>query len=256
MFLSRSVLETDIKVLTGRIVPHYFAGYSGGRKAIIPGVAGRQTIEANHRLTLGPNRGIHPGVKLCNLAGNPVHLDMVEAARLAQPDFCLSTLLDAGHHLIGAVAGDWELSHEQVCQQAQELFCLTLEEPVDVLITSASGFPYDCNFMQAIKAVFNLQEIVRPGGAILWVAECSRGMKPGFLHWGAIESDDELERAVRQDYNLTDHNSIMLRQLVRKADVALYSALPTTDVRTHWAHNARQCGLAFRLARASRHVQE
>jgi nickel-dependent lactate racemase len=227
--INTGVLEAEVKILTGRIVPHYFAGFSGGRKALIPGVAGFDTIESNHRLTLGRSRGIHPAAAACSLSENPVHLDMLEATAMAGPDFCLNTLLDTRGRMLGAVAGHWERAHEVGCGEAQR-FRLLLREPVDLLITSSGGLPHDCNFMQAIKAVLNLQSIVRPGGSILWIAQAAGGMHPGFLEWAAIEDDTELDRAVREEYSLTGHNSIMLRQLVRKAKVSLKSDLPADDV--------------------------
>ena len=235
VLINRRVLEADVKILTGRIMPHYFAGFSGGRKALIPGVAGFRTIVANHRLTLGPERGIHPNVAPCILSGNPVHLDMLEGARMVRPDFTLNTLLDTEHRMIAAVAGDFEAAHQEGCSQAARLFRLTVTEPVDVLITSAGGHPYDYNFMQALKAVFNVQDIVRPGGVILWVAECTRGMHPEFLRWGSIPSE-KLDGAVRENYNLKGHNSLMLRRLTRRAKVALWSDLPDDAVRTLGLH--------------------
>ena len=222
---NRRVLAADVKILTGRIVPHYFAGFSGGRKALVPGVAGFRTILANHRLTLGPDMGIHPAVAPCSLEGNPVHLDMVEGARLARPEFCLNTLFDAHDRMVDVVAGDFEAAHEEGCRRAGALLRLSLSQPVDAVITSAGGHPYDYNFMQSLKAVFNVRDIVRPGGAVLWVAECPSGINPAFLPWAAIESDAELDAAVRRRYALTGHNSLMLRQLVRKVDVALWSTL-------------------------------
>jgi nickel-dependent lactate racemase len=229
--ISSAVLEADLRILTGRIVPHYFAGFSGGRKALVPGVAGFDTICANHRLTLAAERGLHPAVAPCSLADNPVHRDMVEAAAMAGPDYCLNTLHDARGRLTFAVAGDWQAAFGAGCQIAERHFRLLVEEPVDVLITSPGGAPHDCNFMQAIKAVLNLRSILRPGGRILWLAECGGGIHPGFLEWAAIEDDDALERAVRADYALTGHNAIMLRSLVRQAQVQLHSALPEADVR-------------------------
>ena len=231
VLINQRVLEADVKILTGRIMPHYFAGFGGGRKALIPGVAGFRTIRANHRLTLDPERGIHPGVGPCLLDDNPVHLDMLEGARMVRPDFTLNTLLDTEHRMIAAVAGDFEAAHQEGCRQAARLFRLTVTEPVDVLITSAGGHPYDYNFMQALKAVFNVQDVVRPGGLILWIAECTRGIHPVFLRWCSITSDDELDVAVRENYNLKGHNSLMLRRLTRRVDVALWSGLPEDAVR-------------------------
>jgi nickel-dependent lactate racemase len=227
--VNTGVLEAEVKILTGRIVPHYFAGFSGGRKALIPGVAGFDTIESNHRLTLAPERGIHPAVAACSLSENPVHLDMLEAAAMVGPDFCINTLLDTRGRMLGAVAGHWERAHEVGCGEAQR-FALPVEEPVDLLITSSGGLPHDCNFMQAIKAVLNLQSIVRPGGSVLWIAQAAGGMHPGFLEWAAIEDDDALDRAVREKYSLTGHNTIMLRRLLRNAKVSLKSDLPADEV--------------------------
>lgn len=228
--ISRTVLAAELKILTGRIVPHYFAGFSGGRKALVPGVAGFDTICANHRLTLADDGGIHPGAAPCSLADNPVHLDMLEAAAMAAPDFCLNTVQDTDGRLLSAVAGDWQAAFEAGCEIAERHFRLPVSEPVDVLVTSAGGLPHDCNFMQALKAVLNLQTIVRRGGSILWLAECAGGMHPGFLEWAEIDDDDELERRVRENYALTGHNSIMLRRLTREARVHLHSSLPRADV--------------------------
>jgi nickel-dependent lactate racemase len=236
VLVNRRVLESDVRIYTGRIVPHYFAGFSGGRKALIPGVAGFRTIKANHRLTLGVERGLHPNARPCVLDGNPVHLDMLEGARLAGPAFCLNTLLDARHRLVGAVAGASEAAHEEGCRRAGRMFRARLEAPVDAVITSAGGSPYDCNFMQSLKAVMNVREAVRPGGAILWVAECPFGIDPDFLRWAAVESDEALESAVRERYNLKGHNTLMLRETSRRASVALCSALPDESVRAMGFH--------------------
>jgi nickel-dependent lactate racemase len=90
--------------------------------------------------------------------------------------------------------------------------------------------------MQSLKAVFNVQDIVRPGGAILWIAECPRGIHPDFLRWCSISSDEELDEAVRENYNLKGHNSLMLRRLTRRAEVALWSTLPEDEVRALGVH--------------------
>jgi nickel-dependent lactate racemase len=245
----RAALEADVRVLTGRIIPHYFAGFGGGRKALLPGIAGFETIRANHRLTLAPERGIHPQVRACSLAGNPVHLDMLDAARMAGPAFVLNTLLDADHEVIGAFAGGLEAAHEAGCAEAERIFKVTLAEPLDAVVASAGGAPYDCNFMQALKAAFDVQEAVRPGGALLWIARCQGGMHEGFGRWARIADDAELDRAVRAAYDLTGHNSILLRQLVRRLRVALWSELPddaVTALGVQPVHSLSQ-GLAWLL---------
>lgn len=231
VWMSRRVLAADVRILTGRIVPHYFAGFTGGRKALLPGVAGFETILANHRLSLDPASGIHREVAPGSLDANPVHLDMLEGAAMARPDFCLNTLLDVRERLVAAVAGDFRAAHDEGCAWARRWYALCPASAVDGLVTSAGGAPYDCNFMQALKAVMNVQDLVRPGGAVLWIAECAGGMHPGFLRWAEIRSDDDLEREVRSSYDLTGHNSVMLRRLLARARVALWSRLPPQDVR-------------------------
>ncbi len=230
VLLNAAVLGADLKVLTGRVIPHYFAGFGGGRKALIPGVASIETIKRNHRLTLAPERGIHPCVGPCSLEGNPVHLDMVEGARMVPDTFVLNTVLDTRHALAGAFSGELEAAHAAGCAAAGRLHTVTAQAPFDAVITSAGGAPYDCNFMQALKALFDVQEVVRDGGALLCAAQCPGGMKEGFLRWAQVRPDAELESGVRARYDLTGHNSVMLRRLLRRARVALWSALPRDAV--------------------------
>ncbi len=236
VLINRHMMDRQVKILTGRIVPHYFAGYGGGRKALIPGVAGLETILANHSLTLAPDSGIASRVGPCSLPGNPVHLDMLEGARLVEPDFCLNTILDAKHRLIDVVAGNFEQAHLEGCQRVRTWFQLRLPQPVDFLITCAGGLPYDTDFIQALKAAFDVQEAVRPGGCLLWVAECREGMPGAFDRWAAVSPHDSLESAVRSGYNLAGHNTVMLRQLTSKLQVALLSSLSAERVRALGLH--------------------
>ena len=242
---NRQVMSADIRILTGRIVPHYFAGYSGGRKALLPGVAGWDTILAYHKLTLAPEKGIHPRSAICQLEENPVHLDMVEAVDFVQAEFCLNTLLDADHRIIAAFTGSPRAVHKQGCQTADEMFRIRIPEPVDAVITCAGGLPYDCNFMQALKAPFNVKEILRPGGAMLWIGECAGGMLPGFLEWAKIKSYDELNALARSQYNLTSHNSIMMRNLTTNANVGMISELPEEEVEAMGIHPLQDADTAI-----------
>lgn len=226
VLMNRDVMQADLKVLTGRIVPHYFAGYAGGRKALIPGVAGFETIVGNHRLTIAPAGGLHPDARICNLDTNPIHLDMLEAARMVGADYCLNTILDEDQGWVQVVSGAMEAAHAEGCRLADEMLRVDVGAPLDAVITSAGGDPYDMNFMQSLKAPFNVLGAVRPGGAILWVARCGGGVRKGFQHWLSIEDDTELRAGVRDRYNLAGHNSLMLREMMRTYRVALLSDLP------------------------------
>ncbi len=155
---------------------------SVSEERLVPGAASARTIFANHRLTLARESGIASGIGPCNLDDNPVHLDMVEAARLVPgPAFCLNVLLDSEHRLVSAYAGNLERAHLAACEEARALHQQTSDRLFDGVITSAGGAPYDCNFVQALKALFDVQTIVRPGGAVLCLAECPQGIARPFV---------------------------------------------------------------------------
>lgn len=229
--LDRRVVEADLRILTGQIIPHYFAGFGGGRKALLPGVASHRTILQNHRRVLDPEAGVHPAVDSCSLDGNPVHLDMLEAAGMVGTKFLFNTLVDGNGRIVAAVAGDMEAAHAAGCALAEDWYRVRLDAPVDVAIASAGGWPFDCDFVQSLKALFGVREIVRPGGAILWIAQCRQGMKEGFRRWAAFPTLEALEQAVRADYDLAGHNSVLLRSVLRHQRVGLVSDLPAESVR-------------------------
>lgn len=232
VLLDRETAEAGVVVLTGRIIPHYFAGFGGGRKAILPGVSGRESILRNHRLTLDPHRGIHPAVRPANLAGNPVHEDMLEAVRHLPRAFLFNTLLDEEHRVVAAVAGESEAAHAEGCRLAERWFTGSVPDPFDAVISCAGGWPYDCDYVQALKTIFNVRRILRKGGCLLWIAECEQGIRDGFLRWARFADDTVMERAIRDDYDLAGHNTILLRALTRQADVALWSSLSEAHART------------------------
>ncbi len=250
----RGVLDAEVKVLTGGIVPHYFAGYSGGRKALLPGVAAFESILANHKLTLDAERGIHPRAAPCVLDGNPVHEDMLEAASLARPDFCFNTIVHPEHGIVAAVAGDPIAAHRAGCAIAEKAFARRLERRLDWVVTSAGGAPYDVNFVQGLKALLDVEAAVKDGGAVLWLARCERGMSPAFLRWAAFGDDAALDGAVRDNYDLGGHNSILLRRVLRRVSVALLSDLPAEDVARLGVHPVASfdVGVEWLAARASR----
>ncbi len=224
-------VEADLRILVGQVLPHYFAGFGGGRKALLPGVASTRTILQNHRLVLDPARGIHPGIRTGALEGNPVHEDMLEAAKSVGPSFVLNTLTSGTGGVVAAVAGGLEEAHEAGCTLARRYYFPPAQAQYDAVITSPGGWPLDCDFVQSLKALFHVREVVRPGGAVLWVADCRQGMKEGFRRWAAFQDEDELEHRVRSQYDLAAHNSLILRAFTRNARVGLVSTLPAEEVR-------------------------
>lgn len=224
--LNRAVAAADLRVLTGSIVPHFFAGFGGGRKALVPGVAGYATITANHRLML------LPGAETGRLRGNPVHEDLVEAAGLCGPSFLFNVVLD-GERLLGAFAGDLVAAHVEGCRLAARLAWAHLERPADLVVASAGGLPYDLNFYQAQKALDNAARAARPGGAVLLVAACGEGWgSEAFVRYMRSYPDRaSVERALTEEFVLGGHKAYAVRRVLEHCRVYLCSDLPAAEVR-------------------------
>ncbi len=169
--INRLAVEADLLVCEGFIEPHFFAGFSGGRKSILPGISSRETVNANHSA-----RAIaHPLAKTGILEGNPIHEDMIYAARAAGVDFILNVLQDEEKKIIHAVAGDVEKAHKEGCRKVWEL-CGTPPVMADIVVTSNGGYPLDQNLYQAPKSIATAKECANPGGIIVAVAACAEGM--------------------------------------------------------------------------------
>ena len=231
IFVNRRVYESDVKVLTGRVAHHYFAGFSGGRKSIAPGVSGFETILANHRRVMNAaGDGLHPDVQAGSLTRNPVHLDMLEIARAAVPTFCVNTALNVDHAITHVFSGDYVQAHRQGCEVVESCFRIGPRARAGIVIASCGGWPYDISFMQVIKTIVAAERAVADGGVLVVLGECERGLEPGFHRWFAHRSLAELGRAVVAEYDLKGHNSYWIRTIQQRIHIVLVSALPAADV--------------------------
>jgi lactate racemase len=165
-------IDADLRITLGFIEPHLMAGYSGGRKLVVPGVAAEPTIKAIH----APRFMREPLATEGSIDGNPLHDELLEIARIAHHDFILDVTLTPDRQISGVFAGDPVIAHAAGVRFVQE-FCLEhIEDPADLVITSSAGFPLDLTFYQSVKAVTAAQHLVKKGGRILVVAECSEGV--------------------------------------------------------------------------------
>jgi nickel-dependent lactate racemase len=232
--INQVVADVDRRILTGSIVHHWIAGYGGGRKAILPGVAAYETNVANHALML------EPGSRVGKLAGNPVHEDMIEAVAQLRPDFLLNSIVSPAGEITDVVAGDWIAAHEAGCAIVDRRFGVALAAPADVVIASCGGYPRDINVYQAQKALENALRAARPGGAVILVAECrdGHGSAP-FLDWmRRHRSTAELEERLRREFVLGGHKAFGYARLLDQARVILVSALPDALARELWLEPA------------------
>jgi nickel-dependent lactate racemase len=223
----RPVVEADVRVCLGLVEFHYFAGYSGGAKALVPGVCSQATIQANHAMML------EPGARSGQLVGNPVREDLEEAAAMIGADFILNVVLGPAKSVLFASAGDVTQAHRACCAYLDERAKVPLESEADVVLVSAGGWPKDINLYQSQKALDNAAAAVRPGGVLILAAECSEGLgHPVFEEWlTGGQTPDELMERIRENFLLGGHKAAAIAAVLKRASVYLVSALAPELVR-------------------------
>jgi nickel-dependent lactate racemase len=172
IWLNRQLLECDFKILTGFIEPHFFAGFSGGGKAIMPGMAGQRTVLGNHDAGMIA----HPNATWGITRGNPIWEEVTEVARSAGRLFLLNVALNRSRQITGVFAGDLEQAHAAGCAFVKKTAMVPVSHPYDIVIATNSGYPLDQNLYQAVKGMSAANLIVKQGGAIILAAECSDGL--------------------------------------------------------------------------------
>ncbi len=223
VYIDKTYLSADLKIITGLIEPHLMAGYSGGRKAICPGLASIETMKVMH----GPELMEHPNSAVGILDGNPFHKEATEIAQMAGVDFNLNVSIDKDRQITGVFAGDMVESHLVGAKFVEQQAKVTLIEPVDAVVVSSAGYPLDTTFYQAIKGLLTALEIVKHGGSILLVAACSEGIgsKP---FTDLLFKTGDLSTFVQGLYNpanfvIDQWQLEELAKVARKADILFYT---------------------------------
>jgi nickel-dependent lactate racemase len=232
--INRRAVEADHLILTGTIGFHYFAGFGGGRKSILPGIASRKACMASHFAVLnqGEGSGKNPLAVTGNLAGNPVHQVMVEGCAMAKPVFILNTVLAADKRIVAAFAGDWYEAHEAGCQFYREHFAYPLAEKRDLVIASCGGSPKDINLIQAHKSMEYAAQAIKDGGVLIMLAECRDGFGNGtFLNWFRHKRVDEFETALRAGYEINGQTAYSLLLKALRFRIILISQIPVSQVK-------------------------
>ena len=177
LVVNRLAVEADLLVSEGFIEPHFFAGFAGGRKSVLPGIASRETVMYNHNSGFIASPKARTGV----LDGNPIHRDMVFAARAAKLAFVVNVVIDAAHEPIFSVAGDCEAAHAAGCAFLSEK-CRVAAVPADIAVSSNGGYPLDQNIYQSVKGMTAAEATVKPGGVIVMFAEAADGHGGASFH--------------------------------------------------------------------------
>jgi lactate racemase len=217
-------LDCDIRILTGFIEPHFVAGFSGGGKAVMPGLASLKTILFNHNALNMEHSNARWGVT----ESNPLWEEITEAAGFADPTFLLNVALNKHLEVTEVFAGDLQEAHRRGCEYVKRNAMAGVEEPYDIVVTSNSGYPLDLNMYQAVKGMSAARQIVKKGGHIIIAAECwdgipSHGMYRKLLHEGS-SPEDLLRRIKTPGFAMQDQWQAQIHALICQwATVHFYS---------------------------------
>lgn len=181
VYLNRAWMNADIKITTGFVEPHFFAGFSGGPKMVAPGLAGLETVLILH----DARRIAHPNATWGVTEGNPIHDDVREIAAMTGVDFAVDVTLNCDQKITGVFAGDLFTEHRAACETAKRDAMRAVESPFDVVLTTNSGFPLDQNLYQAVKGMSAAAKVVKQGGMIVCAAECRDGL-PSHGSYGEV----------------------------------------------------------------------
>lgn len=225
--LNRALTEFSRVILTGGINFHYFAGFTGGRKSVCPGLASARTIEATHMLALDFNRGgRRSGVGIGMLEGNAVHEECERVAALVGPAFSINAIVDERGRATQVFAGNWRAAHRKACDQYLREHSTRIAERRDIVITSCGGYPYDINLIQAHKTLEMAAGACKEGGTIVLLAECRDGLgRPDFLKWFDSKNAAALESRLRESYEVNGQTAWSLLTKAERFRVVLVSQL-------------------------------
>ena len=220
------VLNADVVIGTGSIEFHYYAGYSGGAKSVLPGVSSRETVITNHKMMIDEKA-------VSGRVDGPVRQDMEEAAKIFGLDFILNVVLDSKKEIVAAVAGDFIEAHRKGVEVVDSMYKVPVE-PADTVIVSCGGFPKDINLFQANKALDNATQAVKRGGSIILVAECAEGIgNQVYECWNReCRSPDEAIERFKQCFEFGGHKTAIIARISKKFKLYLVSKLSDEQTRT------------------------
>lgn len=251
LVLNRAAVETDLLVAEGFIEPHFFAGYSGGRKSVLPGVAARKTVLYNHNSRFIADGNARTGI----LAGNPIHADMLYAARAAKLAFILNVVLNAEKRPVYAVAGDPEQAHAAGCAFLSAR-CGVRRTEADIVVTSNGGYPLDQNIYQAVKGMTAAEAAVRQDGVIIMLAQAGDG-PGGETFYRTFRDEPDCGRLTRRFLDTPPEETVpdqwesqIFARILRRAAVIFVSDAPDGTVRAMHMTPAHSAGEALALADA------
>ena len=242
--ITRVVAEADFKICLGNIEFHYFAGYSGGAKAIMPGVSTHEAIQANHRMMVSEDACAG------KLEGNPLRADIEEAGAICGIDFIVNAVLDEHKHIVYAVAGDVTKAHRVGCEYLDQMYRCVIPEKADIVLVSQGGAPKDANLYQTQKALDNAKHAVKKGGTIILMGACPEGLGSKKFESWLLSAPTAHSMVVRigKEFELGGHKAAAIGMVLENASIDLVSEMEPEFVRSIFLNPQPSAQEAFRQA--------
>lgn len=242
--LNKALTEHDHVIIVGGITFHYFAGFTGGRKLICPGLASAQTISATHKLAFNcATKSRQEGVGTGLLDGNAVHEAFMQVAAKINPSFSINTIVNDKGEAVELFCGDWIEAHRTGCEFYAANHTIEIAEKRDLIIVSCGGFPHDLNLIQAHKALETATHACTDGGTIIFLAECADGLgRKDFLNWFEAENAERLAEILCANYQVNGQTSWNLLRKAERFNIQIITALPENETRRMRLHKANSFG--------------
>ena len=226
--ITRVVAEADFKICLGNVEFHYFAGYSGGYKAIMPGVSTPEAIQANHRMMVSDDACAG------KLDGNPIRMDIEEAGRICGVDFIVNVVLDEHKHIVYSAAGDVTEAHRDACKYLDRMYRKEIPERADIVIVSQGGAPKDANLYQTQKALDNSKHAIKKGGTIILIGACNEGLgSVKFEEWlTQSKTSHEMVERIGKDFQHGGHKAAAIAMILEYAEIDLVSEMDDDFVKS------------------------
>lgn len=249
--INKRLLEADHVILTGSIGFHYFAGFTGGRKSVFPGLASSKSIKHNHLLALDLIDGSvrrRAGVGTGRLDKNPVHEDMQEAVSMLAPSFLVNTIINRKQEIAGIYCGDWKNAHRRGCAEYASQHTIQIEEKRDLVIASCGGHPKDINLIQSHKSLDMAVGALKDNGHIILLAECKEGYGYStFLNWLKLGKASKIGQELYKNYETNGQSAWSMANKIERFRVILVSDLPEDEIRNIGIEPAKDLATAISM---------
>jgi nickel-dependent lactate racemase len=230
LLIDKVWVDADVRVMTGLITTHYFGGFSGGRKGVLPGIVARETVRKNHAMI------VNPDVDIAKTKGNPISDEMDEAAKKARVDFLLNVVINDKKEIVKITAGDLDGAFDEGWKACRELYMVPFGEKADAVFACAGGYPKDVSLYQSQKTINNAKLVLKEGGTIVLISECSEGIgSDTFAKW-LLEATslDELLNTDPAKIVVGGHTAVGNAKVLKRFDILVVSSIPKEELESRF----------------------